>query len=107
VPETVQVETEGVRVHGTRDFGDVYLALCLWRTLGLDDFFEKELPEGREEIPRHLTVSAPAVARFCEPSSELHVEGTWCRRTFLSGTRRPIYGRAAPVPTRTEGRRWG
>jgi hypothetical protein len=74
VPETIQVKTKGVRVERTRDFGDVYLALCLWRMLGLDDFFERKLPEAREEIPWHLTACALAVARFCEPSSELHVE---------------------------------
>jgi transposase len=84
VPETVQVRTKGVRIEGARDFGDVYLATCLWRMLGLDDFFERELPEGREEIPWHLTACALAVARFCEPSSELHVEDTWYRRTALA-----------------------
>jgi transposase len=84
VPKTVQVKTKGVRLERTRDFGDVYLALCLWRMLGLDDFFERELPGGREEIPWHLTASALAVARFCEPSSELHVEDTWYRRTALA-----------------------
>lgn len=84
VPETVQVKTKGVRVERTRDFGDVYLALCLWRMLGLDDFFERELRGGREEIPWHLTACALAVARFCEPSSELHVEDTWYRRTALA-----------------------
>jgi len=36
VPETIQVKTKGVRVERTRDFGDVYLALSLWRMLGLD-----------------------------------------------------------------------
>ena len=70
------MKTKGVRLERTRDFGDVYLSLCLWRMLGLDDFFERELPEGREEIPWHLTACALAVARFCEPSSELHVEDT-------------------------------
>jgi transposase len=84
VPKTVQVKTKGVRLERTRDFGDVYLALCLWRMLGLDDFFEHELPDGREDIPWHLTACALAVARFCEPSSELHVEDTWYRRTALA-----------------------
>jgi transposase len=84
VPETIQAKTKGVRLERTRDFGDVYLGLCLWRMLGLDELFERELPEGREEIPWHLTACALAVARFCEPSSELHVEDTWYRRTALA-----------------------
>ena len=35
VPETVTVNVRKVRVERTRDFGDVYLALYLWRMLGL------------------------------------------------------------------------
>jgi transposase len=84
VPETVRVRVNGVRVEGTCDFGDVFLALALWRMLGLDEVFEEELPEGREEVPWHLMACVLAVARFVEPSSELHVEDTWYRRTTLS-----------------------
>jgi transposase len=83
VPETVQVKTKGVRVERTRDFGDVFLALTLWRILGLDELFERELPEGREKVPWHLMACVLGVARFVEPSSELHVEGTWYLRTAL------------------------
>jgi len=84
VPETVQVKTKGVRVEGTRDFGDVYLGLCLWRMLGLDELFERELPEGREDIPWHLAACILAIARLVEPSSELHIEDTWCLKTALA-----------------------
>ena len=84
VPKTIKVRVNDVRVEGTRDFGDVFLALALWRMLGLDQVFEKELPEGREEVPWHLMVCLLAIARFVEPSSELHVEDTWYRRTALS-----------------------
>ncbi len=84
VPETVQVKTKGVRVERTRDFGDVCLALTLWRMLGLDDLFEKELPEGREEVPWHLMACILAIARLVEPSSELHIEDTWYLRTTLA-----------------------
>ncbi len=83
VPETVTVKVSGVRVERTRDFGDVYLALCLWRMLGLDELFDRELPRGREEVPWSLAACALALSRFVEPSSELHVEDTWYRRTAL------------------------
>lgn len=83
VPETVAVKTKGVRVEGTRDFGDVYLALTLWRMLGLDDLFEHELPEGRENISWHLMACILGVARFVEPSSEVHVQDVWYLRTAL------------------------
>jgi transposase len=84
VPETIQVKTKGVRVEHTRDFGDVYLALSLWRMLGLDDLFEHEFPEGREKVPWHLMACILGVARLVEPSSELHVEDTWYLRTTLA-----------------------
>jgi len=84
VPETVEVKTKGVRVERTRDFGDVYLALTLWRMLGLDELFARELPEGREKVPWHLMACILGVARLVEPSSELHVEDTWYLRTTLA-----------------------
>ena len=37
VPEEVQVRVRDVRVENTRDFGEIYLALKLWRALGLDE----------------------------------------------------------------------
>ena len=83
MPETVQVKTKGVRLERTRDFGDVFLALTLWRILGLDELFERELPEGREKVPWHLMACILGVARSVEPSSELHVEDAWYLRTAL------------------------
>jgi len=83
VPDTVEVKMKGVRVERTRDFGDVYLGLCLWRMLGLDELFAEELPEGREKVPWHLMACVLGVARFVEPSSEIHVEDTWYLRTAL------------------------
>ncbi len=35
VPTTVEVNVRGVRVQRSRSFGDVYLGLVLWRTLGV------------------------------------------------------------------------
>ena len=84
VPETVEVKAKGVRVERTLDFGDVYLALTLWRMLGLDELFAKELPEGREKVPWHLMACILGIARLVEPSSELHVEDTWYLRTTLA-----------------------
>ena len=84
VPDTVKVKTRDVRLERTRDFGDVFLALVLWRMLGLDELFEYELPERREKVPWHLMACILAIARLVEPSSELHVEDTWYRRTVLA-----------------------
>ena len=83
VPQYVEVDLKGVRVERTRDFGDVFLALTLWRTPGFDELFSKNLPVGREEVSWSLMACVLTIARFVEPDSELHVEDTWYHRTAL------------------------
>ena len=83
VPETVHVNVRGVRVEETRAIGDVYLGLVLWRMLGLDQLLDRVLPKGRELIPWPIVAVILSVARFCEPSSELHVAETWYLSTGL------------------------
>jgi transposase len=41
------------------------------------------MPSGREEVPWPVVASILTMARLCEPSSELHIEQTWYRRTAL------------------------
>jgi transposase len=81
--EPVLVNLQGVRLERLRDFGDVWLALGLWRLVGLDVVLEQLLPQGREDVPWPLVVAILVLARFCEPSSELHIEHTWYRRSAL------------------------
>ena len=83
VPQYVEVDLKCVRVERTRDFGDVFLALTLWRMLGFDELFSKNLPVGREEVSWSLMACVLTIARFVEPDSELHVEDTWYHRTAL------------------------
>ena len=77
------VRIKGVRLERTRDFGDVWLALGLWRLVGLDDLLTGLMPSGREEVPWPAVAAILTIGRFCEPSSELHIEDTWYRRTSL------------------------
>lgn len=83
VPEHVEIDVRGVRVEGTKSFGDVWLALVLWRWLGLDGLFARLLPRGHEGVPWPLLVTIEVVARFCEPASELHAAETWYPTTAL------------------------
>ena len=48
--EPVLVKLENIRLQRLRDFGDVWLALGLWRQLGLDTLLAQLMPEGREEV---------------------------------------------------------
>ncbi len=81
--EPVLVQLKGVGLERLRDFGDAWLALGLWRLLGLDDLLKQLLPCGREDVPWPLVATILVLARFCEPSSELHIEHTWYRRSAL------------------------
>lgn len=81
--ELALVNLKGIRLQRLRDFGDVWLSLGLWRLLALDKLLEKLMPAGREEVPWPLVAAILALARLCEPSSELHIADTWYRRTAL------------------------
>ena len=81
--EPVTVVTSRLRLERGRRFGDVWLAWKLWQALGLDSWLEKKLPRGREDVPWGLMAAVLVIARFCEPSSELHIAEDWFRRTAL------------------------
>jgi transposase len=81
---TVPVRLKGVRIERSRQFGDVYLALALWRGVGLEALCERLLlPVGKERIAWSKMATVLVAARLCEPSSELHIAEDWYRRTAL------------------------
>jgi transposase len=81
--EPVLVKIKGVTLERVRDFGDVWLARGLWRLLGLDRLLERLMPQGKEDVGWPVVAAILAIARFCEPSSELHIEKLWYPRTAL------------------------
>ena len=72
-PSWVEVDVKRMRVENRRDFGGPWLGLQLVEQLGWKDFFDRTLPDGREEIPRSLMTLVLILCRLCEPSSELHI----------------------------------
>jgi len=80
---TVPVRLKGIRIERSRRFGDVYLALALWRGTGLAELCERLLPAGKERISWAKMAAVLVAARLCEPSSELHIAEDWYRRTAL------------------------
>lgn len=81
--EAVQVKLKDIRLERLRDFGDVWLGLGLWRLLKLDVLLSEKMDAGAEHVPWPVVAAILTLARFCEPSSELHIEDTWYRRTAL------------------------
>ena len=82
-PRWCEVDVRGVRVERVREFGEVYLALSLWRRLGLHTLLAELLPPGRETVPWATVACLLTVARFCAQPSELGVAERWYQRTAL------------------------
>ena len=80
---TVPVRLKGIRIERSRQFGDVYLALALWRGIGLEELCQRLLPVGQERVAWAKMAAVLVTARLCEPSSELHIAEDWYRRTAL------------------------
>ena len=58
------VRLKGIRLERTRDFGDVWLALGLWRLLGLDTLLADRMPAGREGVSLPVVAAIMTIARF-------------------------------------------
>jgi len=80
----VEIYPDRVRVERVRDFGDAFVGLGLWRYLGLDRFFAERMARGREAIAWATMVTYAAVARFCEPGSELATAESFTDRSALA-----------------------
>jgi len=82
-PQWTEVDVRGLRVEGVRDFGEVYLALALWRRLGLHKVLGEIIEPGGESIPWPLVACILSVARFCGNKSELEVAERWYQDSAL------------------------
>lgn len=83
IPEWAAVNTRGIQIERLRRFGDVYLGLALWKRLKLDQVFERLQGQGREEIAWADMFCVLAIARMCQPSSELAIAESWYEKTAL------------------------
>jgi transposase len=72
-PEWVEVDVRRVRVENRRDFGGPWLGLELMGQLGLKEFLEATISQGRERIPWSVMALVLVLCRLCEPSSELYI----------------------------------
>lgn len=82
-PEWAHVDIGSVQVERLRQFGNVYLALALWRRLHLDELLDRLQGTGREDVRWSLMACVLATARFCSPRSELAIAEHWYGQTAL------------------------
>lgn len=81
--EVAEIDLKKIALERSRRFGDVFLGLALWRTLELDQLFERVLERGREEVPWSAIAAIHTILRLCEPSSDLLIADSLYRRTAL------------------------
>jgi transposase len=72
-----------VRLERARQFGNCFLALELWKRLGLDAFWERWLDHERADVPWSRVTALLAINRLCAPGSELAIEERWYPTTAL------------------------
>ena len=83
LPQWTQVDVNGLRIERVRDFGEVYLALALWRRLGLHELLAELFEPGKEQVQWELVACILTVARFCGNRSELEVAERWYQDSAL------------------------
>lgn len=76
----IQVRLGELELRNPRVFGNCWLGCQLWQQLGLDEFWQKRLPEGREAVSWGKVLQLLVVNRLIEPGSEFRLHRHW----FLS-----------------------
>jgi len=76
-------DLQSLSVERVREFGSVFLALALWRRLGLHELLAGLIEPGREEIAWAEVAAVLTVGKFCGQASELGIAEEWYARTAL------------------------
>ena len=76
-------DLSSLRIERAREFGSVFLALALWRRLGLHELLSGLIEPGREEIAWSDVAAVLTVGKFCGQASELGIAENWYARTAL------------------------
>jgi transposase len=82
-PDLVRVSLKSVGWANSRQFGDVWLGLWLWRHLKLDEIVDRHLPQGKESIRPADIVAIEVINRLCAPCSEFALAEHWYASTGL------------------------
>ena len=75
--DSAQVRLSGLELRRPRVFGSCWLACELWQQLGLDEFWQQRLPQGRETVAWEKVLRLLVVNRLLDPGSEFRVHRQW------------------------------
>jgi transposase len=79
----VRINLKSVGWANPRQFGDVWLALWLWRHLKLDEILDRHIPQGKETIRPADIGAIEVINRLCDPCSEFALAEHWYASTGL------------------------
>jgi transposase len=82
-PDLVRISLKSVGWANPRQFGDVWLALWLWKYLKLDETLDRHVPQGKETIRPADIVAIEVINRLCSPCSEFALAEQWYASTGL------------------------
>jgi hypothetical protein len=82
-PDSVRVRLQSVGWTNPRRFGDVWLALYLWRLLKLDEIVARHVPQGKHTVRPADIVAIEVINRLCGPCSEFALAERWYAATGL------------------------
>src|SRR6516225_3327208 len=82
-PDVVRINLKSVGWANPRRFGDVWLALWLWKHVQLDEILDRHVPQGKETIRPADIVAIEVINRLCEPCSEFALAEHWYASTGL------------------------
>jgi transposase len=84
VGPTVQIRLQDFELHRPRQWGACWLALELWKTLQMDEFWSRRLEPSREGTPWRLLLTALTIYRLIDPGSEWRLHREWFDGSALS-----------------------
>jgi transposase len=76
-PNVAQVLLNRIRMERTRQFGNCFVGLELWKRLGLERLFEELVDTDEADVPWSRMAAVLAINRLCAPGSELSIEQRW------------------------------
>jgi transposase len=82
-PDVVRIRLGSVGWTNCRRFGDVWLALELWKLLGLDEIVNRHVCQGKETVRPADVVAIEVINRLCGPCSEFALAEHWYSSTGL------------------------
>lgn len=84
VGPAVQIRLKDFELHRPRQWGACWLALELWKTLQMDEFWSRRLEPSREGTPWRRLLTALTVYRLIDPGSEWRLHREWFDASALS-----------------------